>query len=570
MAGLVPNSDAREKGQSMPSYKIIFVIPPYLGDKVEAIRPTKLKSFFAFPYGVLCLASYIKRATVGAHQVKIVDLNRYSVDQGLARFKEALDDFKPDIVGLSVMFDVSYKYVAGLAAASKAFNPESIVILGGAAVTTAWDDILHDQPSVDALCYSEGEVALVNLLNSDDPRKELLTDPWVTRPSIAEGRKPKTKHIEGLNEVIPIDYSPIKADDYGMIEAFSPFRKAKDEDVKQFFIVTSRGCPFKCVFCAEPTLHGGSMRYASLDVIEDHIKYLVDTYGMNVLTIYDDQLLLNHKRAKEFFRILAKYDLRVETPNGLTVAYIDEEMAALMKAAGMDTVQLAIESGTEYMLRNVIKKPLRLNKVAPVIESLHKNGLFVQGFFVIGIPGEREQDRIDTAKFIKDVGLDWASFSLASPIRGTELYDICVKNKYIPEKMKIGEYELGTYIIRAPGLDPESIPTISYRMNLDVNFVNNRRMRMGEYQVAACCFEDVIDRYREHAFAHYFLAKAYGRIGGNEKKVKENLALYNSIVTKNEIWKSHAGYFGLTEHPRFVDPANVNFSSGDAALASSF
>ena len=65
---------------------------------------------------------------------------------------------------------------------------------------------------------------------------------------------------------------------------------------------------------------------------------------MNVLTIYDDQLLLNYKRAKEFFRILAKYDLRVETPNGLTVAYIDEEMAALMKAAGMDTVQLAISS----------------------------------------------------------------------------------------------------------------------------------------------------------------------------------------------------------------------------------
>ena len=71
------------------------------------------------------------------------------------------------------------------------------------------------------------------------------------------------------------------------------------------------------------------MRYASLEVIEDHIKYLVDTYSMNVLTIYDDQLLLNHKRAKEFFRILAKYNLRVETPNGLTAAYIDDEMAAL-------------------------------------------------------------------------------------------------------------------------------------------------------------------------------------------------------------------------------------------------
>ncbi len=382
-----------------------------------------------------------------------------------------------------------------------------------------------------------------------------------------EGRRQST--LENLDDVISIDYSLINADDYGMIEAFSPFRKAKDEEVKQFFIVTSRGCPFKCVFCAEPTLHGGSMRYASLEVIEDHVKYLVDTYGMNVLTIYDDQLLLNHKRAKEFFRILAKYDLRVETPNGLTVAYIDEEMAALMKAAGMDTVQLAIESGTEYMLRNVIKKPLRLNKVAPVIEFLHKNGLFVQGFFVMGIPGEREQDRIETAQFIKDVGLDWASFSLASPIRGTELYDICVKNKYIPEKMKIGEYELGTYIIRAPGLDPETLPTVSYRMNLDVNFVNNRRMRMGEYAVAARCFEDVIERYREHAFAHYFLAKAYEKIVGKEAKVKENLALYESIIAKNETWRGHADYFGLTEHPRFVAPANTNFLPAEPALAGS-
>ena len=59
----------------MPAYKIMFVIPPYLGDKVEAIRPTKLRSFFAFPYGVLCLASYINRATSGAHQIKIIDLN---------------------------------------------------------------------------------------------------------------------------------------------------------------------------------------------------------------------------------------------------------------------------------------------------------------------------------------------------------------------------------------------------------------------------------------------------------------------------------------------------------------
>src|SRR6185312_15033479 len=536
----------------MPAHKILFVVPPYLGDKIEAIRPGKLRSFFAFPYGVLCLATYIKKATANAHEIKIIDLNQYSVAEGLTQFAKILDEFSPDIVGISVMFDVSYKHVAALAAAAKAADPDTKVLLGGAAVTTAWNIILDDQPHVDALCYSEGELALAKLLDADDLEKELLADPWVTRQSMGEKRKPKTKTLENLNDVIAVDYSLIDTDQYGMIEAFSPFRKAKDEEVKQFFIVTSRGCPFKCVFCAEPTLHGGSMRYASLEVIEDHVKYLVDTYGMNVLTIYDDQLLLNHKRAKEFFKILAKYDLRVETPNGLTAAYIDDEMAALMKAAGMDTVQLAIESGTEHMLRNVIKKPLRLNKVAPVVELLHKNGLFVQGFFVMGIPGEREQDRIETTQFIKDVGLDWGSFSLASPIRGSELYDICVKNKYIPDNMKIGEYELGTYIIRAPGLDPESLPQISYRMNLDVNFVNNRRMRIGEYQVAARCFEDVIERYRDHAFAHYFLARAYEKIGGNEAKVAENMARYNAILASHADWRGHADHFGLTGQQHFA------------------
>ena len=83
-------------------------------------------------------------------------------------------------------------------------------------------------------------------------------------------------------------------------------------------------------------------------------------------------------------------------------------------------------------------------------------------------------------------------------------------------------------------------------MNLDVNFVNNRRMRMGDYAVAARCFEDVIERYREHAFAHYFLAKAYEKIGGKDDKVGENLQRYKAIIAKDEAWRGHADHFGLT------------------------
>ena len=80
---------------------------------------------------------------------------------------------------------------------------------------------------------------------------------------------------------------------YNMKEAFSPFSSIKNsEKIRQFFLVTSRGCPFKCVFCAEPSFHGKSMRYADIDVLINHIDHLVQKYNMNVLTIYDDQILL--------------------------------------------------------------------------------------------------------------------------------------------------------------------------------------------------------------------------------------------------------------------------------------
>jgi hypothetical protein len=104
-------------------------------------------------------------------------------------------------------------------------------------------------------------------------------------------------------------------------------------------------------------------------------------------------------------------------------------------------------------------------------------------------------------------------------------------------------------------------------MNLDVNFVNNRRMRIGDYGVAARCFEDVIERYRDQAFAHYFLAKAYEKIGANEAKVAENMARYDAILATHEDWRGHADYFGLTGQTNFAAPAHANVRARHAAMS---
>ena len=452
------------------------------------------------------------------------------------------------------MFDQSYSYVDKLANLIKHKSPDIPVILGGASASTAWSEIVEEQKNIDAVCFSEGEVAILKLMDSENLFEEFKNDPWVTSEKLelnGKNYKPKSIVENNLKSVVDLDYSFVNVNRYSMKEAFSPFASYRDkQDVKQFFLVTSRGCPFKCVFCAEPSLHGAGMRYADVDSIISHVKKLKDKYGMNVLTFYDDQLLLNVKRAKELFKKLSKLKIRCEAPNGVTLVYIDDEMASLMRDAGFDTLPLAIESGSDYMLNKVIKKPLVTRKIGPVVESLHKYDIFVQGYFVIGLPGEREIDRLETVKVIKDAGIDWSGFSLASPVRGSELFQKARENGWVKEEdLKLGNIQGNRYILNSGKIEctTEELIEKSYFMNLDVNFVNNRSMSMGDYSTAIRCFKEVSERYPGHAFAHDYLAKCYASTDSTKykKEIEDNNKIKNQILAEDEdkFWTRAYDYF---------------------------
>lgn len=519
--------------------KALILVLPYLLKRGE-LPSSKLRSFKAFPYGVLSMVTYALRNS--NHDVKVFDCNVDYEKSYLDILKDILTEFKPDIVGLSMMFDNSYKHVQDIIKIVSEYNTSTTVVMGGAAAVSSYQAILDEHEGIDGICYYEGEIPLLDLMNSTS-RMDLMRShkSWITRDSLSGNIMPQKTVIENLDDVIDIDYSLVDIDSYRMREAFSPFSGAI-KDRKQFFVVSSRGCPFRCVFCMRSADPDKSMRYASVDGIIEHVRYLVDSYGMNILTFYDDQILLNKKRAKELFRKLAQFKLRIECPNGVSVAFIDEEMAELMRKAGMDTVNLAIESGSNYVLNEIIHKPLKLYMVKPVVDSLRKNGFWIHGFFVSGLPGEKDCHRDETVDFIKSVGLDWSGFSLAIPSRGSELYNICIKNGYIPNKMGVDELDANKYIIKTPDYATEWVIDKTYKMNLDVNFVNNHRMSIGEYGTAARAFADVIERNPGHAFAHYFRSLALEKMGeGGSKDLNE----FNTIISNDVSWKNYADHFGI-------------------------
>jgi anaerobic magnesium-protoporphyrin IX monomethyl ester cyclase len=528
------------------SKNILLIVLPYMVAPTKAVISKGVRSYLAFPYGLLTVASYVKAQAATAPDLCILDLNLYALDE-IPRVLDQHLASKPEIVGLSFTFDVSYKHMNAITKQIKENDSETTIVVGGPAATVSYSEILEEQEYIDAVCYSEGELALCQLADSEDIGKALELAPWVTRDSLKAGKSPTTQYVDSLDDVIAIDYSLVNIAAYSMKEAFSPYSSYKEvESIKQFFLVTSRGCPFKCVFCAEPAFHGSAMRYASIDSIIDHVEFLVDEYGMNVLTFYDDQLLLNQERAKELFRRLARFNLRIEMPNGVTVVYIDSEMARLMKEAGVDTIYLAIESGSDYVLREIIKKPLIVSKIRPTIEALQQNDIFVQAFFIIGFPGEREEDRQESLKIIKTLGLDWSLFNFATPLRGSELHRICRENGWIDEEnLGIGDVDMTEYVIRAPGIDPDHITRQIYKMNLEVNFVENHRMKIGDYETAAQCFQEVVDRHPDHPFAHYYLAQAHKMMEKHPRVVDESSRRFDELVSKDPDWMAQVEMFGL-------------------------
>ncbi len=518
---------------------LLVVLPSDLGaPQLDASKKTH-RTYLAFPYGALTIASYLRKYAKGIGRVEVLDLNLPRWPDPLNSLYRKMCEMRPDVVGFSMSYDVSYSWLRSLSEEAKRFDLATVVVAGGPAVTTAHREIMDQCPHLDACCYSEGEVALKDLVEADDVAEALARDPWVTRE-----RKSSKPVYDDLDKIVDVDYELVDVDAYSMKEAFSPFTRFNTAS-RQFFIVTSRGCPFKCVFCAEPSFHGANMRYVSVDKVVDHVAMLKDRYNLSVLTIYDDQILMNKARAKEIFSRLAALKIRVEMPNGVTLSYIDDEMARLMKDAGVDTLFLAIEHGSRRVLKDIIKKPIAYDRIGKTVRLLQDAGIYCQGFFVIGLPGETRAERLETRDVILEWGLDWASFNYATPLRGSELYRMCRENGWIEEKyLPIGAIDMTKYVIRAPGIDPDEIENFVFDVNLDVNFVNNRRMRVGDYGTARRAFEELTERHPGQAFAWYYLGKCDVALGNRDAGF-DNWRKYHGIIAKSQTWRNAAERFGL-------------------------
>ena len=544
-----------DKSKSKDMKHVLFVVPPGVPMQ-DLLDPDPSKSFgyivSSIPMGVLSLGGYLRKHS--NTKVTILDMNvhvRDEMKRGMdwnAFLKECMlkkvGKGNIDIIGISAIFNVNASYLESIASVGKKVFSGVTVVAGGGLPSNLPEEVFRLGPSIDAIAYGEGERPLLNLINAKDRIQHLETETkgWITKKSLTEKKKPAHDFVFDLDEIPFKSYDLV---DFKNYKNLTRYHGEKNQQTVTASLMTSRGCPYLCNFCSSHTVHSRKMRFNSPGRVIDEVRYLKEVHGVNVFCIEDDLFLVHRKRALDIFEQLSKENVTLEFPNGMSVFHMnDDVMIDALKAAGLKMATLAVESGVERVLRDVMKKPYTdSNIVVQVVERLRRKNLYSRAFFVVGFPGETKEEIRQTIDFSKNTGFNWIIISLASPIAGSDLYEEC-KQKGILISESLEDFNFSRANIRLDHSTPEEMEALRYETTLEVNFVDNYDLNHGAPKQALIGFKDAAERIPAHAFAHYFSAKAYEQLG-DKKEMDISMAKYYDSIKKSEQWAGYAKKFGL-------------------------
>ncbi len=194
----------------------------------------------------------------------------------------------------------------------------------------------------------------------------------------------------------------------------------------------NRGCPAKCVFCPAGVLTDFTVRFRSTDSVVAELKECVDNYGIREFLFHGDTFPINKKWLLELCEKIQAANLDIHWGCNSRVDSMDDERAEAMKAAGCWVVAFGIETGDQEMLEH-IKKNATLEQARKSVDCVKRAGLKVHTFFVIGLPWETEETLEHTYSFVQELDPDFFDFNIATPLPGTELHEIAIRDDLLVE-----------------------------------------------------------------------------------------------------------------------------------------
>lgn len=401
-------------------------------DKILLTQPNYAwlsKRTWLFPPYTLCLLKAMVRDIA---KTIVLDPNfRNLSEEETVKF---LKKINPDLVGISSISTEYFNVTKRMTALIRHCLPKAAIVLGGVIPTVMIEEAMKDG-SVDYWIMGEGERSFPLLIERLREGTRDLSD--ISGLAYWQGAKPvvnKMKFINDLDSVPFPDYSSIAGatlHDYGNIR-FKYVPGLLASNFPAAVTIASRGCPYKCIFCAGKTVSGSRVRFRSAKNVLSEIDSLY-RQGIREVIFLDDHFLANKSRAMEIMNgILKNYkDFTWKCVN-VTAWMLDKDILRLMRKSGCNFIAVSIESGSQRVLDDIIKKPVKLKNIPSILEFAKFMGFDIIANFVIGFPGEGWEEIRETFSFAEKLKVDMVNFHIATPLPKTELMDICLRDKLIP------------------------------------------------------------------------------------------------------------------------------------------
>lgn len=361
--------------------KALFVMP-YNCDLIHAV---------SLPLGLISIGSYLQE---NGYEVRICDMSVSHIN-----IEKVFDEFRPDVVGISLS---SVKHIEGATEVSKKLHKKGVPIVWGGTFCDVCDpQIVFDGADADYLSFCEGEATWLEIMQTLENGGDLRKLKGIAyRDDNGKAVVTAQREFVDLTKLPLLDYTLVD------VKAYSQYLYGCSNLV---YVYLSKGCPSKCTFCVNQVTHRCTYRRRELEHFMKETEILVKQYGVDGLYFCDELCFKNKEQVYEVCDAFEKSGLKFFWGFQTRIGILGEEEFRRCYECGCRWVDFGIESGSKEQLA-IMKKGIPYEKIEPTFEICDKLGIISLANFIVGLPGETEEQLMETVNLANRIKATQCSF----------------------------------------------------------------------------------------------------------------------------------------------------------------
>lgn len=410
------------------------------------------------PLGVLFLAAVLEEK---GHDVDVVPADILKLDQqGIV---ERIERFRPGVVGITTTTENRFDTFR-LAGIVKKVSPKTVTVLGGPHISMAMEETLLYRSEADILCIGEGEVTIVELVEALENGGDLGKVKGIVYRK--EGQALFTGHRPPIED---LDTLPFPARHKIPMEKYRFYVNTRDgKSLRAQNLMTSRGCPFACYFCATPVNWGRKVRGHSPERVLQEMEHLMDKYGAEFFWFYDDTLNYNPARLNKIMDGILERGWNIRFCNEFRIDAIEKPLLEKMRTAGLELAFFGIEAGARRVRREIVGKEFDLERAYRFLEWSKELDFVPNPFFIFSHDTESWQEAQETLEIMERVKsinpLSQISTAILHVYPGTPLERKAREKGIIPQDFLWSKEEEMKRVARLPAAQGE-VPLYKDRLS---------------------------------------------------------------------------------------------------------